>query len=57
MPVLTNEDIDALKDVYQLFRDDYYVDEDGDEVIEITVELFDQLMLAILDQHEALSDD
>lgn len=52
--MLTNEDIEALQDVYRLFRDDGYVDEDGDEVVEITVELFDQLMLAILDQHEAL---
>jgi hypothetical protein len=53
--VLTHKDIAALTDVYNLFKDDTYYDVDGDEVMEITVELFDQMFLAILDQHEALT--
>ena len=57
MPVLTNRDIEGLTRIYNMFKEDgSYIDDDGDEIMEITVELFDQMFLAILDQHEALED-
>ncbi len=53
--MLRDMDIVSLGEVYQIVRDEHFID-DGDEVVIITTELLDQLVLTIYDQHAALKE-
>lgn len=54
--ILTDEDIKAIGEIYDYARQTAYEDEDGDEVVEVTLEFFDQIFLTLMDMHNALKE-